>query len=60
MEAPVGSFPVPRPRHKAHYFFLPTLPWPELSHRTTPNLGEAGKCHLIVCFLEEEMGLVLS
>lgn len=24
------------------------------------NLGEAGKCHLIVCFMEEEMGLVLS
>lgn len=32
---------------------LDTLPWPELSHMTTPNSAEAGKCHPF-------MGLVLS
>lgn len=56
----MGSFHVPRPTYGAYDFFLPVLLWPELSHPTTPNSDEAAKCHLIVSFMEEEMGLVLS
>lgn len=59
MGVPVRSCHVPRPGHRAHYF-CPRSPGQNSSHTITPHSGGAGKWHLAVCFMEEEMDLVLT